>query len=72
MSWAAHELESYFIQKHVKLRVSYLAILLGCLVPDLFTKLPVYGFSFGILHITPEHDPWKYHRGWPGVGPPTR
>jgi membrane-bound metal-dependent hydrolase YbcI (DUF457 family) len=68
MSWAAHELESYFIQKHVKVRVSYLAILLGCLLPDLFTKLPVYGFSFGILHIKPEHNPWKYHRGWPGVG----
>lgn len=68
MSWAAHELESYFIQKHVRLRVSYLAVLLGCLLPDLFTKLPVYGFSFGILHIKAEHDPWKYHRGWPGVG----
>lgn len=68
MSWAAHELESYFIQKHVKARVSYLAILLGCLLPDLFTKLPVYGLSFGILHIKAEHDPWKYHRGWLGVG----
>jgi len=30
MSWAAHELESYFLQKHVKVKVSYLAILLGC------------------------------------------
>ncbi len=68
MSWAAHELESYFIQKHVKLRVSYLAVLLGCLLPDLLTKLPVYGFSFGVLHIKAQHDPWRYHRGWPGVG----
>jgi membrane-bound metal-dependent hydrolase YbcI (DUF457 family) len=68
VSWAAHELESYFIQKHIRLRVSYLAVLLGCLLPDLFTKLPVYGFSFGVLHIKAQHDPWKYHRGWPGVG----
>ena len=68
MSWAAHELESYFIHKHVNARISFLAILLGCLLPDLFTKLPVYGFSFGVLHIHPQHDPWQYHRGWPGVG----
>ena len=68
MSWAAHELESYFIQKHVRLRVSYLAVLLGCLLPDLFTKLPVYGFSFGVLHVQAQRDPWQYHRGWPGVG----
>ena len=32
MSWAAHELESYVIQKHVKAKVSYVAILLGCLL----------------------------------------
>ena len=32
MSWAAHELESYFIQKHTKARISYLAILLGGLL----------------------------------------
>lgn len=68
MSWAAHELESYFIQKHTKIRVSYLAILLGCLLPDLMTKLPVYGLHVGPLQWGAQHHPWQYHRGWPGVG----
>jgi membrane-bound metal-dependent hydrolase YbcI (DUF457 family) len=68
VSWAAHELESYLIQKHVKARVSYLAVLTGCLLPDLFTKLPVYGFSLAFVHLQPEAEPWRYHRGWPGVG----
>jgi len=49
VSWAAHELESYFLQKHVKVKVSYVAVLLGCLLPDLFTKLPVYGVHIGSM-----------------------
>lgn len=69
MSWAAHELESYVIQKHTKLKISYLAILLGCLLPDLFTKLPVYGLHIGNLTFLKANFPAKYHRGWPGVGP---
>lgn len=69
MSWAAHELESYFLQKHIRTKVSYLAILLGCLLPDLFTKLPVYGVNIGDLTLIKAAEPWKYHRGWPGVGP---
>ncbi len=68
MSWAAHELESYFIQKHTKQKVSYLAILLGGLLPDLFTKLPVYGLQIGSLTLIKAETPYKYHRGWPGVG----
>ncbi|MGI8682750.1 MAG: metal-dependent hydrolase [Mycobacteriales bacterium] len=67
MSWAAHELESYFIQKHTRFKVSYLAILSGCLLPDLFTKLPVYGFRIGDITLKAS-DPAQYHRGWPGVG----
>ena len=67
MSWAAHELESYFLQKHVKAKVSYLAILFGCLLPDFFTKLPVYGWRIGSFTLK-AHVPYKYHRGWPGVG----
>lgn len=67
MSWAAHELESYFIQKHTKAKVSYLAILLGCLLPDLFTKLPVYGVQIGSFSFKAAV-PAEYHRGWPGVG----
>ncbi len=68
MSWAAHELESYFLQKHVKVNVSYAAVLLGCLLPDLFTKLPVYGLHIGNTELLKAHFPAKYHRGWPGVG----
>ncbi|HZN15907.1 MAG TPA: metal-dependent hydrolase [Acidimicrobiales bacterium] len=68
MSWAAHELESYFLQKHIKAKVSYLAVLLGCLLPDFFTKLPVYGLHIGNLTYLKASFPAKYHRGWPGVG----
>lgn len=68
MSWAAHELESYFIQGHTKLKISYIAVLLGCLLPDLFTKLPVYGLHIGNMTFIKASFPAKYHRGWPGVG----
>ena len=70
MSWAAHELESYVIQNHMKVRVrvSYLAILLGCYVPDLVTKILVFGIHVGPIHIAPQKYPWRYHRGFPGVG----
>jgi hypothetical protein len=69
MSWAAHELESYLIGGHLKVKVSYLAVLIGCLAPDMLTKLPVYGFHLGPLVFEPAAEPWAYHRGWPGVGP---
>jgi membrane-bound metal-dependent hydrolase YbcI (DUF457 family) len=68
MSWAAHELESYVIQRHTKVKVSYLAILLGCLGPDLATKFPVYGLRIGGFRFRAVSQPWQYHRGWPGVG----
>jgi membrane-bound metal-dependent hydrolase YbcI (DUF457 family) len=68
VSWAAHELESYFIQKHTKVSVSYLAILIGCLLPDMLTKLPVYGITIGKMALLKAAVPYQYHRGWPGVG----
>ena len=58
MSWAAHEFENYFIQKHVGLKDSFLAVVLGTQLPDLITKSFVYGSD----------DPAQFHRGWPGVG----
>ena len=58
MSWAAHEFENYFIQKHVGLKASFLAIVLGASIPDLFTKGLVYASD----------DAAQFHRGWPGVG----
>ena len=69
MSWAAHEIESYFLQKHIEAKVSYLAILFGSLLPDFFTKLPVYGLHIGNMTLLKADFPAKYHRGWPGVGP---
>jgi membrane-bound metal-dependent hydrolase YbcI (DUF457 family) len=69
VSWAAHELESYVLQRHTgdRVKVSYLAILLGCLLPDLMTKLPVYGVTIGSFSLKASY-PAQYHRGWPGVG----
>jgi membrane-bound metal-dependent hydrolase YbcI (DUF457 family) len=58
MSWAAHEFETYFIQKHTGLKASYFGIVVGTLAPDLFTKALVYAAD----------DPAQFHRGWPGVG----
>ena len=58
MSWAAHEFENYFIQKHVGVKASFLGIVLGTQLPDLFTKSFVYASD----------DPAAFHRGWPGVG----
>ena len=58
MSWAAHEFENYFLQKHVGLKVSFFGIVLGTFLPDLFTKWLVYQSD----------DPAQFHRGWPGVG----
>lgn len=58
MSWAAHEFENYFIQRHVGLKASFLGIVVGTFAPDLFTKSLVYASD----------DPAQFHRGWPGVG----
>ncbi len=58
MSWAAHEFENYFLQKHVGLKASFLGIVAGSLLSDLFTKAFVYAAD----------DPAYFHRGWPGVG----
>lgn len=58
MSWAAHEFENYFLQKHVGLKASFLGIVVGTFAPDLFTKAFVYSSD----------DPAQFHRGWPGVG----
>lgn len=58
MSWAAHEFENYFLQRHVGAKASFLAIVVGTQAPDLFTKYFVYSSD----------DPARFHRGWPGVG----
>lgn len=58
MSWAAHEFENYFIQKHVGAKASFIAIAAGTSLPDFFTKKFVYSAA----------DPPQFHRGWPGIG----
>jgi membrane-bound metal-dependent hydrolase YbcI (DUF457 family) len=73
MSWAAHELESIILHRHTDRpgtvwRISYMAILIGALMPD-FTKLPVYGLHIGQWELIKAPEPWMYHRGWPGSGP---
>lgn len=67
MSWAAHDFETYVIQRHLGTRVSFLAIIVGTYFPDALTKWWVYGvnkgpFDFGAAH------PAQFHRGWPGAG----
>jgi membrane-bound metal-dependent hydrolase YbcI (DUF457 family) len=70
MSWAAHELESVILHKHLKVawRISYMAILIGALLPD-FTKLPVYGLNIAGHELLKADNVFQYHRGWPGMGP---
>lgn len=68
MSWATHELENYFIQKHTKVQASFLAIAVGAFAPDMITKGFVYGFTVGDFGIAQPDDPIQFHRGWPGAG----
>jgi membrane-bound metal-dependent hydrolase YbcI (DUF457 family) len=58
VSWAAHEFENYLVQRHAGARASFLAIVVGTQLPDLFTKTLAYGAD----------EPARFHRGWPGVG----
>lgn len=67
MSWAAHDFETYIIQRHLGLRVAYLGVLVGTYAPDALTKWYVYGFDKGPIHLGAE-SPALFHRGWPGAG----
>ena len=68
MSWVAHDVEPYVIQRHLGVRISFLAVLFGSWSPDLITKWLVYGMDVGFanLHV---NNPSDFHRSWPGVGP---
>ena len=63
MSWAAHEFENYLLQKkftrHGWVTPSFLAIVIGTLIPDMFTKAFAYGAHDNAAQV---------HRGWPGLG----
>ena len=67
MSWAAHDFETYVIQRHLGVKVSFLAILVGTYTPDAFTKWYVYGVNKGPIEFG-AGDPAQFHRGWPGAG----
>ena len=67
MSWAAHDFETYALQRHLQGRVSYLGILAGTYAPDALTKWYVYGVDKGPIEFG-AHDPALFHRGWPGAG----
>src|SRR2546422_3327006 len=43
MSWAAHDLEPYAIQRHMRLKVAFVPLLIGSYSPDMMSKWFVYG-----------------------------
>lgn len=67
MSWAAHDLEPYAIQRHFGRRVAIFPLLLGSYSPDMFSKWFVYGIEVFGVELKAD-DPVQFHRGWPGVG----
>ena len=67
MSWAAHDLEPYAIQRHLAGKVAIFPLLLGSYAPDLSTKWFVYGIDLFGIELGAEN-PVQFHRGWPGVG----
>jgi hypothetical protein len=67
MSWVAHDMEPYAIQRHLGVKIAFFPLLLGSYAPDLMTKWFVYGINlFG--HELKASDPIQFHRGWPGFG----
>ncbi|HEV3480053.1 MAG TPA: metal-dependent hydrolase [Gaiellaceae bacterium] len=67
MSWAAHDLEPYALQRHFGRKIAIAPLLIGSYSPDMFSKWFVYGID--VLGIELKADnPVQFHRGWPGVG----
>ncbi len=67
MSWTAHDLEPYALQRHLGTRIAIFPLLLGSYAPDLATKWFVYGVGVFGVHLEAD-DPAQFHRGWPGAG----
>jgi len=67
MSWAAHDLEPYAIQKHAGLKLAFVPLLIGSYSPDMMSKWFVYGIHLGPWDLKAS-DPAQFHRGWPGFG----
>ncbi|MEX1253278.1 MAG: metal-dependent hydrolase [Dehalococcoidia bacterium] len=67
MSWAAHDLEPYAMQRHLGRRVAIIPLIIGSYAPDLSTKWFVYGINLFGLEFKADN-PAQFHRGWPGAG----
>jgi hypothetical protein len=67
VSWAAHDLEPYAIQRHTVLKLAFVPLLIGSYAPDMMSKWFVYGIHIGGWELK-AHDPAQFHRGWPGLG----
>ena len=67
MSWAAHDLEPYVVQKHLGKRVAFVPLLVGSYAPDLLSKWFVYGVTLVGFELKADN-PAQFHRGWPGAG----
>src|SRR5207248_703542 len=67
MSWAAHDLEPYVVQRHLGRKIAFFPLLFGSYAPDMFTKWFVYGVGF-FGHEVKASNPAQFHRGWPGFG----
>jgi hypothetical protein len=67
VSWAAHDLEPYIVQRHFGRKVAIVPLLVGSYSPDMFSKWFVYGIEILGVELKAD-DPVQFHRGWPGVG----
>jgi hypothetical protein len=67
VSWAAHDLEPYVMQRHLGRRVAFVPLLVGSYGPDLASKWFVYGITLFGVRLKADN-PAQFHRGWPGVG----
>jgi membrane-bound metal-dependent hydrolase YbcI (DUF457 family) len=67
VSWAAHDLEPYAFQRHLRLKVAFVPLLVGSYSPDMMSKWFVYGIHLGPWDLKAK-DPAQFHRGWPGLG----
>src|SRR4029079_18427185 len=47
VSWAAHDLEPYAFQRHFRLKVAFIPLLIGSYAPDMMSKWFVYGIHLG-------------------------
>ena len=67
MSWAAHDLEPYVVQKHLGKKIAFVPLLVGSYAPDLLSKWFVYGIEVLGIDLRAD-DPAQFHRDWPGFG----